>query len=184
MRKVILFTNISLDGFIARTNGEIDWTIPDEELHRAAIDTLRDSDLCMFGRKTYQIMADYWPSAANNSTIPKYMVDFANALNPMKKIVFSKTLENAGWNTQILKEFDPEEIKRMKEEPGKDILIEGADIAQQFMQHDLIDGFRLVVHPVALGSGKPLFKQKMNLELIKSQVFKSGAVALYYLNRK
>ncbi len=183
MRKVTLFYNISLDGFISGLNDSLDWVIADKELHESAMYFLNTADVILYGRKTYQIMADFWPTIKDNPSTPSYMVAFANTLNPMKKIVFSKTLTNVGWNTKIIKEFIPEEIRKMKEQAGKNIAVGGANLAQQFMQYGLIDEFQLLIHPVVLGGGKPLFnniKDRMNLKLIKTKIFDSGVVAIHY----
>lgn len=183
MRKIILFTNISLDGFISGAHDNIDWVLADRQLHETVIDLLKTADVMLYGRKTYQIMVDSWPTVPLNTSLPDYMIDFANTLNPMKKIVFSKTLQQVAWNTTLMQEFDPEQIKRLKQKPGKNIVLGGANIAQQFMQYDLIDEFQLSVHPVILGEGKPLFKdlkEKMNLSLVNSKLFDSGVITLYY----
>jgi dihydrofolate reductase len=183
MRKVTLFYNISLDGFISGPNDNIDWVIADKELHESAIEFLSAADVILYGRKTYQIMADFWPTVKDDPSNPGYIVAFANTLNPMKKIAFSKTLKSVGWNTKIITEFDPKEIRKMKEQRGKNIAVGGANLAQQFMQHDLIDEFQLLVHPVVLGGGKPLFnyiKDRMNLKLMKTKIFASGVVSLHY----
>lgn len=182
MRKIVLFINISLDGFISGPNNSLDWTIPDKQLHEAAIEWMKNSDLIMFGRITYQMMLDAWPAAEVDPKMPSYMVDFAKTLNPMKKIVFSKTLQKVGWNTTLIRDFNSDEIKKIQMQEGKNITIGGANLAQKFMQHGLIDEFQLLVHPVVLGSGKPLFnaKSSMNLELLKTKKFSSGVVMLYY----
>ncbi len=182
MRKVTLFYNISLDGFISGPNDNIDWTIPDEQLHRTAIEFLKSADIILYGRKTYQMMADSWPKMETDPSIPGYMIDFAKTLNPMEKIVFSKTLKKVGWNTTLIKEFNPDEIRKMKRQPGKDIAVSGSKLAQQFMQHGLINEFQLMLHPVALGSGKPLFNnlERINLKLMKSKTLDSGVVDLRY----
>ncbi len=181
MRKVIVFTNISLDGFIAGPHDDITWVIADRELHEAAIDLLKTADTVLYGRKTYQMMRDYWPTAPQNPSLPEYEVAFANVLNPLQKIVFSTTLETTDWNTTIRRAFHPEEIEQLKQEEGEHIVLGGATIAQQCMQHDLIDEIRLVVHPVVLGSGKPLFKDvSTKLKLLQTETFPSGVVRLYY----
>jgi dihydrofolate reductase len=183
VRRIVLFTNISLDRFISGPNDSIDWVIADQQLHETVTQLLLTADVVVYGRKTYQIMVDSWPTVPNDPSTPTYMTAFANTLNPMKKIVFSKTLQKAKWNTEVVKEFNPEEIKRMKEQPGRKIVLGGASIAQQFMQHGLIDEFQLLVHPVVLGSGKPFFanlKDRMILKLVSTTTFRSGAVLLVY----
>jgi dihydrofolate reductase len=130
------------------------------------------------------LMASYWPTAPGDSSLPKSMIRFANTLNPMPKIVFSKTLTNVGWNTQVVNDVVPEEIVKMKAEPGQSILLcGGASIAKTFIEYGLVDEFQLVVQPVAIGAGKPLFggiTDKLKLDFKWSQPFHSGAVALCY----
>jgi dihydrofolate reductase len=129
-------------------------------------------------------MNSYWPNAPADPSITKGMLRFANTLNPMKKIVFSTTLKNVEWNTQVIDTLNPDEIMKMKAQPGCDIALGGgAALAQMFIQHGLVDEYQLVVQPVAIGDGKPLFKgiQGMHkLNLIWSRPFDSGAVALCY----
>ncbi len=184
MRKVIFSIPITLDGYIEGPNRELDWVIPDDELHDFYTQLLKNADLILYGRVTYELMVSYWPTATSDSTIPGSMVRFANTLNPMSKVVFSKTLKNVGWNTKLVDSLIPEEISKMKSEEGRDILLGGgASIAQAFMQHNLIDEFQLVVQPVAIGNGKPLFNgmhDMLKLNLMWSRPFHSGAIALCY----
>jgi len=172
MRKIIVFTNITLDGYVSGPNDSHDWVIADQQLHEAVIDLLKTADLVLYDRKTYQMMVDAWPTVAEKPSTPSYMIAFANALNPMKKIVFSTTLKQVGWNTSLVKKFNSEEIRRMKELPGKNMILGGASMTQQFMLHGLIDEFQLLVHPVFLGSGKPLFtklKDRIILNLVSAE---------------
>jgi dihydrofolate reductase len=186
MRKMLYFVNITMDGFISGPDGSLDWAIADKQLHEAAIDLLNSTDIILFGRKTYQLMLDYWPAAENDPSMPDYMVAFAKTLNPMKKVVFSKTLKNVGWNTTLKKEIDFEEMRRMKKQKGKDIGIDGASVAQQFMREGLIDELQLLVHPVVLGAGKPLFSglKRIDFELMGEERFASGVVMLKYRLKK
>jgi dihydrofolate reductase len=181
MRKIILFNMISLDGFFAGPNGEIDWHNVDAEFNEFAIEQLGTIDTIIFGRVTYEGMASYWPT-------PQALADdqqVARLMNAISKIVFSKTLTRADWNnTRLMKKLDPVEINRLKQQPGKDIFIFGSgDLAAGFIQHGLIDEYRLMVNPVVLGSGMPMFKglkNRLRLKLIKERAFKSGNVLLYY----
>lgn len=176
MRKVILQMMVSLDGFIEGPNRELDWHVWGEEMEKQAHETLDSVDAILLGRVAYQLFADYWPKA-KDSIAPK--------LNQLPKIVFSKTLKKVEWkNSGLFKEDIAEEISKAKRAPGRDlILYGGADIASTFMQLGLIDEYRIIVNPVILGSGKPLFKNgngRMNLELFKTRTFKCGNVMLYY----
>jgi dihydrofolate reductase len=185
MRKVILSNLVTLDGFFAGPNGELDWHIVDEEFNGYAKDLLSNVDALLFGRVTYQLMADYWPAAAKNPSTSKGDLEIADKMNNLPKIVFSKTLQNVEWNNSTLvKEIIAEEISKMKQQSGKDMVIFGSgSIVSTFMQLGLIDEYRIILNPVVLGNGKPLFNginDKHNLKLLKTRVFGSGVVILYY----
>ena len=185
MRKVILSNLVTLDGFFEGPNKELDWHIVDEEFKEYAIDLLSKVDALLFGRVTYQLMADYWPAAATNPSTPKSDLEIADKMNNLPKIVFSKTLQEVKWNnSRLVKENIAEEISKMKQQPGKVMVIFGSgSIVSNFMQHGLIDEYRIIVNPVVLGNGNPLFKgikDKHNLNLLKTRAFSSGVVILYY----
>ena len=185
MRKVILSNSVTLDGFFEGPNKELDWHIVDEEGKEYAIDLLGNVDALLFGRVTYQLMADYWPAAATNPSTPKSDLEIADKMNNLPKIVFSKTLQEVKWNnSRLVKENIAEEISKMKQQPGKDMVIFGSgSIVSIFMQHGLIDEYRIIVNPIVLGNGNPLFKGiygKQNLKLLRTRVFSSGEVILYY----
>jgi dihydrofolate reductase len=153
----------------------------DEEFNEYANDLLSKVDTLLFGRVTYQLMADYWPSPSATKDDP----GIANKMNNLSKIVFSKTLQKVEWNnSRLVKENIAEEISTMKQQPGKDMVIFGSgSIVSTSMQLGLIDEYRIIVNPVVLGKGKPLFKDindKHNLKLLKTKVLGSGVVILYY----
>ena len=181
MRKVILFNMITLDGFFAGPNGDIDWHGVDDEFNEFAITQLDAVDVLLFGRVTYELMASYWPTAdalINDPIIAKQM-------NHLPKIVFSRTLEKADWqNTRLVKGNIAEEISKLKQQPGKDLIIFGsADLSATLTNLDLIDEYRVMVNPVVLGSGKPLFQgiqNTLHLKLVNTRTFASGNVLLYY----
>jgi len=154
-------------------------------LHEYAIDLLSDVDALLFGRVTYQLMADYWPAAATNPSTSKSDLEIAHKMNNLPKIVFSKTLQEVKWNnSRLVKENIPEEISKMKQESGKDMVIFGSrSIVSTFMQLGLIDEYRIILNPIVLGNGNPLFKGingKQNLKLLNAKVFDSGIVILFY----
>ncbi len=187
MRKVIVTMWVTLDGFIAGPNGEMNWVTDlfDEEMGKYEDDLVSTADTLLLGRVTYQSFAGAWPKVPENPSASKGEVEYAHKLNAMRKIVFSKTLEKAEWNnSRLVREIIPEEIKRMKQEPGKDIVIYGsASIVQALTNFGLIDEYQLLVHPVVLGDGKPLFKDikdRVNLKLVKTKTHHSGVVGLYY----
>ena len=176
---------VTLDGFFEGPNKELDWHVVDEEFNQYAIDLLSNVDSLLFGRVTYQLMVDYWPAAATNPSTPKSDLEIADKMNNLPKIVFSKTLQEVKWNnSRLVKENIAEEISKMKQQPGKDMVIFGSgSIVSTFMQHGLIDEYRIIVNPVVLGNGKPLFKginDKQNLKLLNTRVLDSGIVILYY----
>jgi dihydrofolate reductase len=184
MRKVIFSINITLDGFFEGPHRELDWAIADDDLHNYYARLLKNASIILFGRVTYELMASYWPTVSNDPSIPEGVINFANALNPLPKMVFSNTLQHVGWNTTVLKAVVPDEIKKMKTEPGGDIILGGgAVIGQSFFHYGLVDEIQLMVHPVVIGAGRGLFQgidNGMKLKYLRSQILQSGAVALCY----
>lgn len=181
MRKLILFNMITLDGFFEGANKELDWHQVDEEFNEFANEQLLSADMLLFGRVTYQLMASYWTTqtAIKNDPI------IAAKMNSIPKIVFSKTLEKAEWNnTRMLKENIEDEIVKLKQQPGKNIFIFGsANLASTLRKLNLIDEYRIMINPIILGKGNPLFRNengKLVLKLIKTKAFDSGNVLLYY----
>jgi dihydrofolate reductase len=177
MRKLIVQELVSIDGFFAGPDGEIDWHRVDDEYRDYAKDFLNSLDALLFGRVTYQLMASYWPTASN---------DIADKMNTLTKIVFSKTLEEVEWqHTRLVKENVVEEITHRKQQQGKDMAILGsADFASYLMHAGLIDEYHITVVPVVLGNGMPLFKnihERVNMKLVKSRTLgSSGSVQLFY----
>jgi dihydrofolate reductase len=183
MRNVIFSINSTIDGFYEGPQQELDWTIADDELHEYYANLLNNAGVILFGRVTYELMVNYWPNATSDPTATKGEIHFANAINPLRKIVYSNTLQQVGWNTTIRKAVIPEEIRKMKDEPGGDICVSGGTLAQTFINYGLVDEIQLMVHPVAIGAGKAVFKGidgGIKLTYLRSQVLQSGAVALCY----
>ena len=172
---------VSLDGFFEGPNREIDWHNVDEEFNEFAIDQLNSMDVLLFGRVTYELMASYWPTPAALRDDPIV----AGKMNALPKIVVSKTLDKAEWNnTRLIKDHVAEEITKLKQQPGKDMAIFGSsDLAISLTGFGLIDEYRVMVNPVVLGSGKSLFQgiqDRLQLKLVKTKIFRSGNVLLYY----
>jgi dihydrofolate reductase len=183
MRKIILFMSVSLDGFIEGPDRQIDWHKVDDELHSHFNEQLSTMGAFLNGRVTYELMAASWPTADSDPSSTGPMVEFARIWRDMPKIVFSRTLERADWNTTIVRDVVVEEITELKAQPGGDLALGGADLAGAFRQHDLIDEYRLYVHPVLIGRGKPLFQPsdaKTNLQLAETRTFGNGVVLLRY----
>jgi dihydrofolate reductase len=183
MRKVILWMSVSLDGFIEGPNREIDWHKVDDELHNHVNEELRTMGAFLSGRVTHELMAGFWPTADEDPSSPKPVAEFAGIWRDKPKIVFSRTLDRADWNTTIMRDVVPAEIRKLKEQPGGDLALSGADLAAAFMRHDLIDEYRLYVHPVVIGRGKPLFQQsdrRLERQLAETRTFGNGVVMLRY----
>lgn len=181
MRKLIFFMLTSLDGYFEGPDRNIDWHHVDEEFNDFAERQTSEFGALLFGRVTYELMASYWPTDAAKRDDPV----IAGLMNSLPKIVFSKTLQTVEWeNTRLVRDNFTEVVAELKKELGKDAAIFGSsDLAVTLMEHGLIDEYRIMVNPIVLGEGKPLFggiKEKVDLKLVKSRVFKSGNVLLYY----
>jgi dihydrofolate reductase len=182
-RKIVAMTSVSLDGFIEGPNREIDWHLVDEELHQHFNDQLGAMGAFLDGRVTYELMAGYWPTADTDPASTPPEVEFARIWRDMPKIVFSRTLEKAGWNTTIKRAVVAEEIEALKAQPGGDLALGGADLTAEFRRLDLVDEYRIYVHPVLIGRGKPLFRDadgRTKLRLVESRSFSNGVVLLRY----
>ena len=185
MRKVIFLIHVSLDGFVAGPNGEMDWIMYDAELEQYSHALHSSTDAAIYGRVTYQMMENYWPSVLADPTSTGGDLDHARWLDEATKIVVSKSLNNPQWkNTVVIHDNIKEEITRIKQQPGKDLWLLGSpSLAQAFMEQDLIDEYRINLNPVILGSGKPLFgslDSRQHLKLIEARMFKCGVVGLRY----
>lgn len=187
MRKLVLFLHTSLDGFVEGPNGEMDigWVSYDADLENYAKEVLSTADTVIWGRGTYQMMHSYWPSVPSNPSASEYERNHAEWIEKTTKIVFSTTLEQVEWNnSRLVKENIEEEIKKLKQQPGEDMVILGSPrFAHHLMQLGLIDEYKITVSPVLIGSGLPLFhgiKEKVNLKLIENKIFDSGALGLVY----
>lgn len=181
MRKVILFNMVTLDGFIAGPDGNIDWHRVDDEFNDFAIEQLNEAGGLIFGRVTYQLMESYWPTPEAIETDPI----IAAKMNTIPKFVFSRTLNQADWaNIRLVKGNIGDEILKLKQQPGGDLFIFGsADLAATLIQENLIDEYRLIVNPVVLGRGIPLFKdihEQIQLDFQKARPFRNGNILLYY----
>lgn len=177
MRRVIVSNLASLDGFFEGPNKELDWFVLDEEFFEYARNLLRSVDTILFGRATYEHMASYWPSAPAD--------EIAGKMNSLAKVVFSKTLQAVKWSNSWLVRGDAAaEVAKLKRLPGKDMVILGsASLASSLLQAGLIDEYRVVLNPVLIGGGNPLFrkiKERLKLRLSRAQPLGSGAVVLYY----
>jgi len=175
--------SVSLDGYIEGPNRDISWHMVDDELHRYFNEQLSGMGAFLSGRVTYELMAAFWPTADTDPASTEPMVEFARIWREMPKIVYSKTLRQAGWNTTIVRDVVPAEVATLKAAPGGDLALGGADLAAGFMRLGLIDEYRIYVHPVVIGAGKPLFPgsvPRVNLRLLETRVFGNGVLLLHY----
>ncbi len=184
MRNVIYSMNVSLDGFIEGPDRGLDWAIIDEELHEHWNDQERAADTFLYGRRMYELMASYWPTADADPSLPPSMAEYARIWRVKPKVVFSKSLEKVEWNSRLVRDNVAEEVATLKGQPGGDMSVSGPAIAATFMRLGLIDEYRPVIHPVVLGSGTPFFPaldEKVDLRLVETRTFGSGVVYLRYL---
>lgn len=185
MRKIILMMSVSLDGFFEGPDRDISWHLVDDELHQHFNDECKAMGAFLDGRITYELMAGFWPTADQAPDCPAIMAEFAGIWRDKPKFVFSRTLVAAEWNTKVIHDVVPEEIMELKEQPGGDLALGGANLAATFMRHGLIDEYRLYIHPVVLGQGRPLFQSpelRMNLRLAGTRTFGNGVVLLRYVH--
>src|SRR3954447_19994560 len=182
MRQVIYSMGVSLDGFIAGPDGEIDWSAPDEELHRFHNQQTRELGAHLCGRRLYEEMV-YWETADRDPSAGEPELEFARIWQSLPKIVFSNTLERVEGNTRLVRDGVAEEGAKLKEQPGKDLAVGGAGLASSAMKLGLVDEFRLFVSPVVLGGGTPYFPaldERIDLELVETRTFGSRVVYVRY----
>jgi dihydrofolate reductase len=184
MRKLIYAINLTLDGCCEHTK-----MIADEELLEHYTHLLQETDLFVYGRKTYQLMVPYWPDIAKSHSETKAENDFADAFDARNKVIFSRSLDRVEEkNTRIVRDNLRDEILKLKQEPGENILAGGVSVPSQLIELGLVDEFRFVVQPILGGEGRRLlegvnFQEKFRLKLIESKTLKSGCVALHYLKQ-
>jgi dihydrofolate reductase len=179
--------SVSLDGYIEGPNREIDWHLVDDDLHRHFNEQLSGMGAFLSGRVTYELMAGFWPTADKDPSSTPPMVEFSRIWREKPKIVYSKTLQRADWNTTIVRDVVPAEVEQLKTQPGGDLALGGADLAAAFMRHGLIDEYRTYIHPVVIGRGKPLFPKsgpRIDLRLRDTRIFGNGVVGLHFDYRK
>ncbi|MFI8293504.1 dihydrofolate reductase [Streptomyces sp. ms191] len=182
-RQIVLWMSVSLDGYIEGPDHDLSWSRVDEELHQHMNDELRAMGGLLAGRVTHELMADFWPTADADPESTPTMVEFAGIWRDIPKTVYSRTLRRADWNTTVVREVDADEVRALKEQPGGDLALSGADLAAAFMAQDLVDAYRIYVHPVLIGRGKPLFPATdvvTGLKLAGSRTFGNGVVLLRY----
>ena len=184
MRNLIFGINMTADGFCSHTDG-----IADEELHGYFTELLRTTDGILYGRVTYDLMVPFWPDIARNQSMPPKLNEFAQVFDALEKIVFSRTMKEAGSNTRIVREDLEGTVAALKQKPGKPICVGSLSIASQLSRAGLIDEYRFVVHPMIAGKGPRLFDtvkqdQTLRLDLVETRRFAAGRVALHYRKQK
>lgn len=185
MRRLFAFNVVTLDGFVAGPNHDISWVTADDEFNQFSFEQTNTIGAILFGRVTYEGMAGYWPTSEAKALNP----EVSHLMNTLPKVVFSRTLQNAGWNnTRLIKDNIVEEVLKMKQEPGKELAFYGsANLISSLMDLDLIDEHRVMVSPVLIGNGTALFRnvdRAVKLKLLNTRTFQSGNVLLYYGNRE
>ena len=186
MRKLISFMHISLDGFVAGPNGEMNWITLGEEIFDHVGERIGDTDTALYGRVTYEMMENYWPTAGDKPNASRHDMKHSKWYKKAHKIVLSKTMKDAGLtDTTIISDNISVKINEIKQQAGGEILLFGSPTAtHSLIQQNLIDGYWLFVNPIILGQGIPLFtniKDKMKLQLLTTRQFTSGVTELNYI---
>jgi dihydrofolate reductase len=186
MGKLIYSMNVSLDGYVETPEHSLDWANVDEELHSWFNDRAREVDASLYGRRMYELMAGYWPTAETDPSATPAMREFARIWNPMPKIVFSSTLTTVDWNSRLVRGDVGAELARLRTEFDGDLDVSGATLAAEFIRRGLVEEYQLLVHPVVLGAGTPFFPEldsPIPLRLTETRTFESGVTYLGYTAR-
>ena len=184
MRTLIYAINVTLDGCCDHTK-----TVGGDEMLEHYTPLLRESDLCVYGRKTYQLMVPYWSDVAKDPSKTKASIEFGRTFDSLNKVVFSRSLDSAeDSNTQIVRGNLQDEILKLKQESGKNIMAGGVDIPSQLIELGLVDEYRVVVQPIVAGAGRRLLEdvnlpEKLQVKLADTKILESGCVALRYLKQ-
>jgi dihydrofolate reductase len=182
MRKLIYSMSVSLDGFTADRDGNFDWSVPDEELHRFHNEQVRELGGHLLGRRLYETMV-YWETADQDSSLADYELEFADTWQQLPKVVFSTTLEKVEGETRLATEGVAEEVEKLKEQPGKDLAVGGPGLASTLIEAGLVDEYRPFVYPVIVGGGTPFLppvEETIDLELIETQTFSSRVLYMRF----
>ena len=181
MRKLVYSTSLSLDGYIDSAAGDPGWVVPDEELHRHFNDVEREVDTLLYGRRMYELMVAYWPTADQHPSAPSFIVEYARLWKPVLKVVFSSTLDSVEWNSRLVRGDPVAEVARLKAQPGRSLGVGGLVLASTLASAGLIDEYRFYYVPILLGSGKAAFshiQDRVPLKPVESRAFSSGTVLL------
>ena len=183
MGKLIYLMNVSLDGFVARPDGSVDWTVVDDELHSWFNEHMRDVSASLYGRRLYEVMAAYWPTGDTDPNGSDVTREYARVWQATPRVVFSRTLDSVDHNSRLARGDVEEELAAVRREFDGDIEVGGPTLAAEFIRRGLVDEFGLVIHPVVLGTGKPYFPElesPIPLRKTATKRFDSGAVYVGY----
>jgi dihydrofolate reductase len=175
--------NVSLDGYVETPDQGLDWANVDDELHTWFNEQVRALDASIYGRRMYELMAGYWPTAGSDPSATEAMRDFSRIWLETPKIVFSSTLPSVAWNSRLERGDVSDALARLRTEFRGDLDVSGPTLASAFMRRGLVDEFQLLVHPVILGAGTPFFPEleaPMQLDLVEVRTFGSGVTLLRY----
>ncbi|MGY6023110.1 dihydrofolate reductase family protein [Streptomyces spinosirectus] len=184
MSKIVLMMNISLDGYVEGPDHDIGWHCVDEETHQHFNDVIGQYGALLSGRRTYELMAGYWPTADADPAISSVGAEFAGIWRKIPKVVYSRTLERADWNATVVRDVVPEEVRALKERSHGDLGLGGAGVAAEFLRLGLVDEYRIYVHPALVGHGTRLFPEPgigASLRLVESRSFRNGVEFLHYV---
>jgi dihydrofolate reductase len=183
MRRLVYSTSLSLDGYIDSSAGDPRWVFPDEELHKHFNDVEREIDTLLYGRRMYELMVAYWPTADQDPSAPSVILEYARLWKPVQKVVFSSTLQSVEWNSRLVRGDPVAEVASLKAQSGGDLGVGGLALASTLASVGLIDEFRLYYVPILLGSGKAAFSQiqdRVRLRPVETRTFSSGTVLLRF----
>jgi dihydrofolate reductase len=183
MRKIVVMMSVSVDGFISGPGGDLSWHRVDEEVHSHFNEQLGAMSAFLYGRRMYELMDDFWPTADEDPASPEPMVEYARIYRDTPKIVYSTTLQAVGPNATLMQDVVAADVRRLKDQPGGNLALGGADIAAEFARHGLVDEYRIYVHPVVVAAGTPLFRaseRPTDLRLLDTRRFGNGVVLLHY----
>ncbi len=183
MGRLIYAMNVSLDGYAADRDGDVNWAATDEELHGWWNDRVREASAYLYGRRIYELMAGHWPTVDSDPTAGPVELEFGRIWTAAPKVVFSSTLESVAWNSRLERAPIEDVVDRVRDEFAGDLDVAGPTLAAPLIRRNLIDRYGLVVHPVVLGGGLPFFpdlERPVGLRLVETRTFKLGAVYLGY----
>lgn len=183
MARIMWMCGVSVDGYMEAPGRDISWHMVDEELHSHMNSFLKEAGGFLEGRVTYELMEYYWPTADQDPDAPAAVVEFAKIWREKPKTVYSRTLERVGANANLVHEFVADEVRALKAKPGGDLIIGSSDLAAEFVRNDLVDEYRLYIHPVVIGQGTLMLRPtdaKVPLQLIETRTFGNGVIMLRY----